>query len=950
MTRENNEPSGAQTGGQLALKVVSTVRDLALELHPLRRRTLDVRLDSDLDRDLGFDSLSRAELVLRLERQFGVDLPDRLISDATSPGDLVAALATAVPGEGQKIDRPPTQSLDFPALAEPTHARTLLQALDYYVERYPDLPHITLWERDAATVRLSYSELARRARRFAGGLVELGLEAGGRTAIMLPTCEGFFTAFIGTLMAGGVPVPIYPPFRRAQLEEHIRRQAKILINCEAFCLVTDEETHAAGELVYGLAPSLRRVETMTRLTKSDSPGRFVAAKPDDIALIQYTSGSTGDPKGVVLTHANLLANIRAMGEAMEASFADSVVSWLPLYHDMGLIGTWLGALYFGAPTCIMSPLNFIADPARWLRAIDQRKATITAAPNFAFELCLKRIRDEDIEGVDLSSLRRVINGAEPVSPSTVRRFIERFEKYGFSAKAMAPTYGLAENAVGLAFPPLGRAPLFDRVERRALSELGFAKPATGSDIDALEFTACGQPLPGHQVRIIDETGQEAAERNQGRLQFKGPSSTKGYFRNSQKNKALFDGDWLDSGDLAYIAGGDIYVTGRIKDMIIRAGRHIYPQELEEAIGNIDGVRKGCVAVFASKDERTGSERLVVLAETPIEQDQERQKLRLRISGTVADIVELPPDDVVLAGPRTVPKTSSGKIRRSAARELYESDAIDARGRALWRQLMRLTLTGSLNRASRAFRTFRSYVYAAYWWGALGVIGAITWVIVMTLPQRDWRYFALHKAGRLFFWCVGIEFEVDGALPELPPGVVITANHASYLDGLAVSAAIPGALSFMVAERFSRQFMAGNFLRRLGAMFVTGQLDKGSEEKATTIRLIRAGERVVIFPEGRVRRMPGLLSFFIGPFITAVEAAAPVIPLTILGTRSALRDGGHWFPRRGPVSVHIGTPIFPESHDFEAAVILRDRVRGEILSRCGEPELEREKVDFGAEES
>jgi acyl-CoA synthetase (AMP-forming)/AMP-acid ligase II len=370
-----------------------------------------------------------------------------------------------------------------------------------------------------------------------------------------------------------------------------------------------------------------------------------------------------------------MANIRAMGEAMEASSRDVFVSWLPLYHDMGLIGAWLGSLYFAAPVSIMPPLAFLANPVRWLSTIHRHRATLSAAPNFAFELCMKSIGDDEIQGLDLSSLRMVVNGAEPVSPSTIRRFTERFRLHGFRPEAMAPVYGLAESSVGLAFPPGGRQPLIDRVQRDALSAHGKAMPAAPKDATALEFVACGRPLPRHQIRIVDETGRELPDRQQGRLQFKGPSATKQYFRSEEKTRALFDGEWLESGGLGYIAEGDVFITGRIKDMIIRAGRNIYPHELEELVGNIEGVRKGCVVAFSSPDERTGTERLVVMAETRIAEEYGVERLRSRIVEASLALLDMPPDTVLLVPPHTVPKTSSGKIRRSAARSLYESGTV-----------------------------------------------------------------------------------------------------------------------------------------------------------------------------------------------------------------------------------------------------------------------------------
>jgi acyl-CoA synthetase (AMP-forming)/AMP-acid ligase II/acyl carrier protein len=553
-------------------RLILVVSELARELQPRKGEHLDVRLDSDLDRDLGLDSLGRAELLHRLDRAFGVRLPEQLISDAITPKDLLDGLLGAKPVQSVSGTRVEVLLPQLPETEEPRQADTLLEVLAAHVRAHEARPHIRLWVSDESERSISYGELDRAARRAAVGLLDRGIGAGERIAIMLPTGGDFFFAFFAVLMAGAIPVPIYPPFRRSQIEDHMRRQAGILRNAQASLLITDSEIRPVGTLLRGLAEDLRAVVTIAELSGAGQLAKPVPASSRTTALIQYTSGSTGDPKGVVLTHANLLANIRAMGEAMQATSRDTFVSWLPLYHDMGLIGAWLGSLYYGAPVAVMPPLAFLANPARWLWSIHRHRATLSAAPNFAFELCLKSVREEDIRGLDLSSLRMVVNGAEPVSPSTIARFAERFGSYGFRPEAMAPVYGLAESSVGLAFPPVGRKPIIDRVQRMPLARDGIAVPAQTGDANALEFVACGRPLPRHQIRIVDETGSELPDRRQGRLEFKGPSATTGYFRNEEKTRGLFDGGWLDSGDLAYISDGDVYLTGRIKDMIKRAGR------------------------------------------------------------------------------------------------------------------------------------------------------------------------------------------------------------------------------------------------------------------------------------------------------------------------------------------------------------------------------------------
>ena len=396
---------------------MAIVYELALELHPHLRRTFTVDLDSDIDNDIGLDSLGRAELLLRLDRAFKVKLPERLIGEAQTPRDFLNAIAAAVPDTATRQARAEVEPILLPESPAPTQAATLPEMLSAHVEAHGERPHIWLWKGDEEEERITYAQLDRSARALAGGLLERGLERGERVAIMLPTEPGFFYAFFGVILAGAIPVPIYPPFRRAQVEDHLRRQAGILRNAGASFLITDEEIRNVGVLLHSLTDTLRGVETVTGLIAGERIAEPAPADSKATTLIQYTSGSTGDPKGVVLSHANLLANIRAMGEVMEASSADRFVSWLPLYHDMGLIGAWLGSLYYGTPVTIMPPLAFLANPARWLWAIHRHQATLSVAPNFAFELCLKNIRDENIEGLDLSKLRMLLNGAEPVSPN-----------------------------------------------------------------------------------------------------------------------------------------------------------------------------------------------------------------------------------------------------------------------------------------------------------------------------------------------------------------------------------------------------------------------------------------------------------------------------------------------------------------------------------------------------
>jgi len=717
----------------------------------------------------------------------------------------------------------------------------------------------------------------------------------------------------------------------------MQRQAGILRNAGARILITVPEAIGIASLVRPQVQSLISVETVSDISSDDDVVLPAVADPGATAFIQYTSGSTGDPKGVVLSHGNLLANIRSIGVALRASSADVFVSWLPLYHDLGLIGGWLGCLYFAAPFYVMSPLSFLARPESWLWAIHRYRGTLSASPNFGYELCLSKIRDEDIAGLDLSSLRLVANGAEPVSIPTLRRFVKRFARYGFDPGAMAPSYGLAENTVALTMPPVGRPPLIDRVDREALSRRGVAEPAKADDRDALEIVSCGLPIPDHEVRIVDEAGREVGERHEGRLEFRGPSATSGYLRNEAKTRELFHDGWLDSGDQAYMAAGEVYVTGRVKDMIIRAGRHIYPQEVEAAVGDIDGIIKNGVAVFGSKDPATQTERVVILAETTEDDPARRRALQTRAQDVATDILGAPPDEVVLAPPQSVPKTASGKIRRSAARDLYEHGAVGAVRQTVRWQIARLFLASLGPRLVSALRQARRMLYAAWWWIAATIAASIAWLAVMVLPTVQARWAVVRAMARAALFAVGARPAVTG-LELLPDAGVVVFNHSSYADALVIAAVLPGAPAIAAKKELAGQFFAGSLLRRLGAHFVERYDVAGSLADAQAVTAAAGQERLIVFfPEGTFSRRAGLTDFYLGAFRVAADAGLPVVPGAIRGTRSMLR-ADQWFPRYAPIEVIFAPPVEPAGMDFAAVVRLRDAVRAAVLATCGEPDL------------
>jgi len=896
-----------------------------------------VALDSSLERDLGLDSLARVELVLRVEREFSASLPEQALATSETPRDLLRYVLASSGHAPQHAERTVASLVQSEGVRPPDHAKTLTEALEYHVERQPDRLTVHLYE-DRAEHPLTYRDLWDGALAYAARLADAGLSPGATVAIMLPTSKEYLFCFYGTLLAGGIPVPLYPPARLTTIEDHLTRHVGILKSCGAALMVTIPEAKPLAWLLRAQVESLRAV-----LVPADFPDKApftpIRGGSGQIGFLQYTSGSTGQPKGVVLTHANLLANVRAMGKAARATSADVFVSWLPLYHDMGLIGGCFATMFLGFPVVLMSPLAFLSRPSSWLRAIHRHRGTISGGPNFSYELCLRRIPDEELEGLDLSSWRFAFNGAEPVSPDTMAQFEERFAKAGLRERVISPVYGLAECSVGLAFTPPGEPWRVDIVDRERLSTDGEAVPAQPDDGSPLRVVACGTVIPDHDMRVVDGAGLELPDRNEGHLQFRGPSATTGYYRNPEATKTLFDGEWVNTGDRAYLFEGRVYITGREKDIIIRGGRNISPYELEEAVGDLDGVRRGCVAVFGAADTAGGTEKVVVLAETRERDAAKHGELKTRINELAMGLIGAPVDDIVLAPPHTVPKTSSGKIRRVAARQYYERGPSAVRPQAVWMQFARLLLAGVLPQTRRGLRVARGMLFVLWAWLVCAATFIVIFCAAAVVPgRRTWQ--VAHTCSGLLFKLLRIPVVVRGAhnIPARGP-YVVAVNHTSYMDAAVLLSVLPWHQSVFVAKReLGNNALARIFFGGIGTKFIERfDVQKSAEHADELAEAARNGTTLIVFPEGTFRRHTGLLPFRTGAFQTAAQAQVPVVPIALRGVRSVLRDET-WYLRRYPISVTIGAPIAPEGTQWNAAVKLRDRVRAEILKHCGEPDL------------
>ena len=917
-------------------RIVDAVRELALELSGDRAASA-VSPTASLERDIGLGSLERVELLTRLESIFQREVGDRFLMLDT-PREIARALSQA-----PAVQRAEARAVVHPAAATTValpDVATLVEALSRRAAAEPARVHVHL-RVETRTQPVTYGELWDGARRIAAGLTARGVKHGEPVAIMLPTSLDYLQSFMGVLTAGAIAVPLYPPARLDRMKEYLQRQSRILANAEARLLISMPEAAPVARLLRAGAHALAATTTVEALRTAAEPVDAPTLTASDFALIQYTSGSTGDPKGVLLSHSNLLANIRAIAAGIDLRPTDVAVSWLPLYHDMGLIGTWLNAIVHGIPLMLMSPLAFLARPERWLWAIHERRATLSAAPNFAYELCVRKIRDEAIEGLDLSSWRCAANGSEPVSAATIDRFVRRFERFGFRREAMTPMYGLAESSVALCLPPAGRAPRVERVAREAFAREGRAVPAMSNEAAPLSFVSVGKALPQHEVRVADESGSGVAERVVGRVLFRGPSCMAQYYHNPAATaRAVLPDGWIDSGDLAYMSDGELFMTGRVKDLIIKGGRNLVPQEIEEVVGSIEGIRKGCVAAFGIPDASTGTERLIVLAESHTQSNQERDRLEREIVAQVAAGVGVPPDTVRVVPPGVVPKTPSGKIRRAAARDAFQSGAISGVQRAPL--LLRASLAAGVALAAvqtggrAAFRAVQCVYLVFVWSVALLVLGPLLWMLMHTLPAgRPVR--ALSRiVSRIALVISGCRIDIEGLaqLPKQGPLVLVT-NHASYADTPVLIAALPIDFVIVAMTEILTWPLIGTFSRRGEHPLVDRwHLSQSLADAATIERRLRDGEAILFFAEGGFSRASGLRSFRLGAFEAAVATGAPVVPIALRGTRRLLPAETH-MPHPGHVHVWIGEPLRAVGTGWKAAVELRDRAADAVAQHCGE---------------
>ncbi len=535
------------------------------------------------------------------------------------------------------------------------------------------------FEDDSGDIRQrSYPELGRAAERVAAAFQEMGARPGDRALLVLPDNAAFITTFLGAIRAGLIPAPLSPPLGFGGMERYLEGVRHVVERCDAAWIVSDA---SCGRRLLPLThrrPGLRVLQPAA--LQSDAVFTPIARTMDDVCFLQFTSGSTGRHRGVIVRHGNAVANLRAIAHAFREfglePGRDPAVSWLPLFHDMGLIGSVLLPLFLHNPVHLLTPLTFLKRPARWLQAISQHRAVVSFSPNFGYALCARRLRPVDLESLDLSCWKVAGCGSEPIQPRDLRAFARRLAPVGFNARALTCAYGLAEATVGVSLHRSGEGLTLDRVDPEALRREGQARPA-GPGPSALEIPSCGRPLLDTEVQVFapDDltSAHPLAERLVGELRLRGPSITSGYWGEAPHDSTAHAGSWLRTGDQGYLAGGEVYITGRLKDVLIVHGRNYAPQDIEWAAAEIDGVFNRVAMAFSVPSAE--GERAVVAIEVIATAHAVQRRIARAVKRRIFERLGLRVAEVLAVARGTLPRTTSGKHQRFRARDLYVSGAL-----------------------------------------------------------------------------------------------------------------------------------------------------------------------------------------------------------------------------------------------------------------------------------
>ncbi|MEZ5400249.1 MAG: AMP-binding protein [Bryobacteraceae bacterium] len=862
---DETKPAEGAAKAPLEQQILDIVRDLLVE-QGKDRAAANLTPKSSFQKDLGLASLDLVELVVRCETRLEMEIPDEIAEQADTPAGWAKAIREGAENpaaeSAYRIVPPPEDPVALPA-----DARTLVDVLHWHAEKAHGRVHIHLLE-EGKGQGITCDQLAETATRVARGLISLGLVRNDTVAILLPTGADFLDAFFGVQLAGGIPVPIYPPADATRIAEYVERQTGVLQGAGIRFLISFAGVDAIARLLRVNAPTLIEVTTVGQLREYGMRTSARFPEPSPIAVVQYTSGTVSRPRGAVLTHEGVLANIRAIGERLGVRPGDATASWLPLASDLGLVGCWLFSLYHTTPLTLLSPREFFDRPESWLWAIHDSHATLAAAPNYAYEACARRAPLWALEGLDLSRWRVAINGGEMVLPETMERFTRRFERFGFRADALTTAYGLSENSVGVAIHTPGSSP----------------RAANG-------VYSVGAPLAGHRVRIVGEDGLELAEGATGRIQFRGPSQCRGYYRESVISElgrgANLSGDatdaWMDTGDLGFVSSDELFVVGRAGDEILRAGRMLAPQPIERAACEAGGVMANGAAAVGIRDAAAGTERLIVAVESNADDAFEAARVLRAVKQAVSAAVGIEPDEVRVIAPGRLPRTSNGKLRRGEVR--------------------RMILEGRLGDALPSPATQR----ASLTWNNAGALvrralsrGIRTGKDALRLTAARMSASGGDPVPNVLGW-LGRRPEPEGTTMRGP--IVIVSNRCTQWDALSIVSLVQGpAVLAGDAALLGLPDWAARLLR-----------DRVVRTPDQIRHALRTGVTVILLPDSPLGTTVARCRYHLAPIEAAIAEGAPLLPFGMQIIRNQL-------------FFRVGEKIRPEG---QSARELRQAVRGAI---------------------
>jgi fatty-acyl-CoA synthase len=540
----------------------------------------------------------------------------------------------------------------------------------------------TFLDRDTDGNFYSFEKLREEAMRRAAHFRSYGLKKGDRVAMVVPEGEDFVPTFLAAVWAGIVPVPLYPPLSLGKLDAYVDTLVAIMTKAKPTYVVTSTKVQSVIWGGVSKVASVKGVITTEELrgpAPAGASGEKADVGDDDLCFLQFTSGSTSTPKGVAVTHGNLRANAWAiMRDGLQTDTdVDHGVSWLPLYHDMGLIGFVIAPMFHRVSVTFIPTLTFVRNATIWLRTIHRVKGTITFAPNFAYALAVKRAKPEQIASLDLSSMRHFGCGAEPINPATMRAFVETFAPAKLKPQALLPSYGMAEATLAISFIGVEEELTTDIIDTDAYQQERVAEPTSVEHLStgrAQEFVSCGKAFPRHEVGVFDDAGKRLKDRQIGELWVRGPSIARGYYEDAEATQRTFGNGWLKTGDFGYVVQGNVFITGRKKDIIIINGRNYDPQRMEWIVDELPEVRKGSTVAFSRPGPQ--SEELVIVLESRTQKPEELKEL---VKQKINENLQLLPVDVVIAPVGSLPKTSSGKLQRAKTRLQYLDGSVGKEG-------------------------------------------------------------------------------------------------------------------------------------------------------------------------------------------------------------------------------------------------------------------------------